>query len=245
METQIEFICHDLAEIFDDDLEEINKYMIELNNITKNYYIGKQEFKVLKWITLTINKWDYMSIMWHSGSWKSTLMNIIWMLDIPTSWEYIFWNENIEKISENKRAEIRWKSIWFVFQSYNLIPRMSSLHQVCIPLMYQWIKWSKRNIMAEEALKIVWLWDKLNNMPNELSWWQQQRVSIARAIVNDPEIILADEPTWALDSKTWEEIMKIFSELNKKWKTIVIITHEKNIAEYASKHIKIHDWELY
>lgn len=228
--------CLDLA----DDKEE----MIKLVNITKNYHIGSQEFRVLKWISLNINRWDYLAIMWHSGSWKSTLMNIVWMLDIPTEWEYIFYNKNMTNYTENQRATIRGRKIGFVFQSYNLLPRMSALHQVCIPLMYQGIKWSKRTEMAVKALQMVWLWDKLDNKPNELSGWQCQRVSIARAIVNDPDIILADEPTWALDSKTWEEIMAIFWDLNSKWKTIVLITHEKDIARHAHKLIKIQDWEI-
>ena len=218
--------------------------MIQLKEIVKTYFMGNQDLTVLKWVSINIDKWDYIAIMWHSGSWKSTLMNIIGMLDIPTSWKYIFWDKNMNNYSEDERATIRWEKIWFVFQSYNLLPRMSALHQVGVPLMYQWIKWKQRDEMARKALSIVWLWDKLNNMPNELSWWQQQRVSIARAIVNNPDLILADEPTWALDSKTWEEIMNIFSDLNKQWKTIVVITHETNIAAYAKKHIKVHDWEI-
>lgn len=235
-----------MEEIFDEDFEGkiINLQMIYLKNITKTYNIGNQELKILKWISFEINKWDYIAIMWHSWSGKSTLMNIMWLLDSPSSWEYIFWWKNVEKYSEDERAEIRWRKIWFVFQSYNLLPRISAINQVCIPLVYQWIKEKERKQRALESLMTVWLWDRINNMPNELSWWQQQRVSIARAMISNPDIILADEPTWALDSKTWEWIMKIFSELNKQWKTIILITHEKNIANYAKKIIQISDWNI-
>lgn len=190
----------------------------------------------------TNKKWDFVSIMWPSWSWKSTLMNIIWLLDIPTDWKYTFDWKRIDWLSEDKLSRIRWKNIWFIFQSYNLISRMPVIKQVMLPLAYQWVPKVKREKLALEALEKVWLADKKDNHPNELSGWQQQRVSIARALAVNPWMILADEPTWALDTKTWDEIMKLLQKLNEEWKTIVLITHESEIDAYASKHIIIKDW---
>lgn len=217
--------------------------MIKLNQITKDYKMGENIVHILKWVDLEILKWDFVSIMWPSWSWKSTLMNIIWMLDTASNWTYIFDNIKIDWKSEDELSKIRWKHIWFIFQSYNLIPRMSVIKQVMLPLAYWWYSKKEREKRAIEALKKVWLESKIYNKPNELSWWQQQRVSIARALAINPWMILADEPTWALDSKTWKEIMELLVELNEKeWKTIVLITHEKEIDEYAKKHILIKDW---
>lgn len=218
--------------------------MIQLENITKNYHVWWNEVKVLKGINLEINDWEFISIMWPSGSWKSTLMNIIWLLDIPTTWKYILnWNE-ISWFSEDKLARIRWKNIGFIFQSYNLISRTSVLKQVMLPLAYQWVSKEKRKKIAIEALKKVWLEDKIDNKPNELSGWQQQRVSIARALAINPTMILADEPTWALDSTTWKEIMELLKQLNSEWTTIVLITHESEIDKYADRHIRIKDGNI-
>ncbi len=217
--------------------------MIELRNIKKVYSLWNQEIEVLKWINLKIEKGDFISIMGPSGSWKSTLMNIIGMLDIPSFWEYIFDGKRIDDLWETRISKIRASHVGFVFQSYNLISRMNVLKQVILPLSYQGI-WKKERIQrAKEALKRVGLETKMYNKPNELSWGQQQRVSIARAIAVDPDIILADEPTWALDTQTWIEIMWILKELNEKeGKTIILITHEPDIDKYAKKHIRIQDW---
>lgn len=217
--------------------------MIELRNIKKVYSLWNQEIEVLKWINLKIEKGDFISIMGPSGSWKSTLMNIIGMLDIPSFWEYIFDGKRIDDLWETQISKIRASHVGFVFQSYNLISRMNVLKQVILPLSYQGI-WKKERIQrAKEALKRVGLETKMYNKPNELSWGQQQRVSIARAIAVDPDIILADEPTWALDTQTWIEIMWILKELNEKeGKTIILITHEPDIDKYAKKHIRIQDW---
>ena len=218
--------------------------MITLKNITKDYIMWENILKVLKGIDVEISQWDFVSIMWPSGSGKSTLMNIIGMLDIPTTWSYKFdWEELFWK-SEDELWTIRGKNIWFIFQSYNLISRMSVIKQVMLPLSYQWIDKVTRENMALEALKKVWLEDKKNHLPNELSWGQQQRVSIARALAINPKFILADEPTGALDSTTWEEIMNLIKELNSQWTTIILITHEDEIDAFASKHIHIKDWLL-
>lgn len=217
--------------------------MIKLTWIKKDYNMWWEIVNILKWVDLEIQKWDFVSIMWPSWSWKSTLMNIIWMLDTASSWTYTFNSIQVDWKSEDELASIRGKNIWFIFQSYNLIPRTSVIKQVMLPLAYQWIAKKEREKRAIEALKKVWLESKIYNKPNELSGWQQQRVSIARALAVNPGMILADEPTWALDSKTWKEIMELLVELNEKeWKTIVLITHEKEIDEYAKKHILIKDW---
>ncbi len=215
--------------------------MIKLENITKDYKMWENIVHVLKWVDLEIKSGDFVSIMWPSWSGKSTLMNIIWMLDIATSWKYSFDNIEVTWKREDQLSKIRGKNIWFIFQSYNLISRMPVIKQVMLPLAYQWVPKKDREKLAIEALKKVWLEDKKNNKPNELSGWQQQRVSIARALAVNPGMILADEPTWALDTKTWEEIMQLLTKLNDEWKTIVLITHEKNIDAYAKKHILIKD----
>lgn len=216
--------------------------MIKLENIKKEYKMWENIVEVLKWVDLEINSWDFVSIMWPSWSWKSTLMNIIGMLDVATSWKYTFNNIEITWKKEDDLSKIRWKNIGFIFQSYNLISRMPVIKQVMLPLAYQWIAKNKREKMAIEALEKVGLADKKNNKPNELSGWQQQRVSIARSLAINPNMILADEPTWALDTKTWEEIMWLLTKLNQEWTTIVLITHEHEIDRYAKKHILIKDW---
>lgn len=218
------------------------KNLIQLNNIIKSYQLGNEELVVLKWISLEINSWEFVSIMWQSWSGKSTLMNIIWMLDNPTSWKYLFNSQDVSFLTDDDQAMIRRQNIGFIFQSYNLLSKTSALNQVMLPLIYQWVWTKERKERAYEALKKVWLEDKINNLPSEMSGWQQQRVSIARALVTNPLLILADEPTWALDSKTWIEVMELISKLNSEWKTIVIITHSPEVDEYAKKHINLKDW---
>lgn len=215
--------------------------MIKLEWITKEYKMWENIVQVLKWVDLEIQDWDFVSIMWPSWSGKSTLMNIIWMLDVATTWKYVFNDIEISWKKEDDLSRLRWKNIWFIFQSYNLISRMPVIKQVMLPLAYGWVSKSKREKIALEALKKVWLEDRIHNKPNELSWWQQQRVSIARALAINPGLILADEPTGALDTKTWAEIMNLLTKLNEEGKTIVLITHEKDIDAYAKKHILIKD----
>ncbi|MDD4151323.1 MAG: ABC transporter ATP-binding protein [Candidatus Gracilibacteria bacterium] len=216
--------------------------MIKLSQITKDYKMGENIVHILKGIDLEILKGDFVSIMGPSGSGKSTLMNIIGMLDTATNGTYTFDNIQIDGKSEDELSKIRGKHIGFIFQSYNLIPRMSVIKQVMLPLAYGGYSKKEREKRAIEALKKVGLESKIFNKPNELSGGQQQRVSIARALAINPGMILADEPTGALDSKTGKEIMELLVELNEKeGKTIVLITHEKEIDEYAKKHILIKD----
>ncbi len=216
--------------------------MLELKDIIKDYYnwdILMQ--RALAWVSLTINDWDFLSIMGPSGSGKSTLMNIIGLLDIPTSWEYILDGKKLEKLTENEKATIRGQKIWFVFQGYNLIARMPAIEQVMLPLSYQGVPEEEKKARAMEALRKVGLDHKSESKPNELSWGQQQRIAIARAIVTNPSLILADEPTGALDSKTGTDVLNIFKELNKEWITVVLITHSSEIAEFAKTRIDIRD----
>jgi len=218
--------------------------MLKLNNITKWYMIWNERFQVLNWVNLDVQQWDYLSIMWPSGSWKSTLMNIIWLLDNNEEWEYYIDNKRIDDKNEKEKSKIRRTNIWFIFQNYSLIPRMNVLEQVKLPLIYQWVWIFESEKRATDALEKVWLKWKETNMPNEISWWQKQRVAIARALVISPKIMLADEPTGALDTKTSNEIMDLFEELNKEWKTIIIITHEKEIADRTKRTIIVRDWNI-
>ena len=215
--------------------------LLSLTDIRKYYILGEQELQVLKGVNFSIEKWSFTSLMWQSGSWKSTMMNIIGMLDTPTTWKYIFEWQDVSNLTDEEQALIRRKNIGFIFQTYNLLPKTSALKQVMMPLMYQWVGIVEREERAFQALKKVWLESKLWNLPTEMSWGEQQRVAIARAIVTDPPLILADEPTWALDSNTGKEIMNIICKLNEEGKTILIITHDQNINNYAKRHINIRD----
>ncbi len=216
--------------------------MLELKRIKKDYMNGKEIMqKVLHGIDLTINDGDFFAIMWPSGSWKSTLMNIIWLLDTPTSGEYILDGKTLPSLSENEKASLRSRKIWFVFQAYNLIPRVPVIDQVTLPLLYQGVPKNEQRARAIQALEKVGLAHKIDRKPNEMSWWEQQRVAIARAIITNPTLILADEPTGNLDTKTSYEIMDIFTKLNKEWITIVMVTHEPDIAEFAKHNIHMRD----
>lgn len=219
--------------------------MIIINNVSKEYVLSKSEkIQVLSNININIQKWEFVAIMWPSWSWKSTLMNIIWLLDKPSSWEYYLDTIRVDTLKESKLATIRGKKIWFIFQNYSLLPRLSAIQQIWVILSYQWIYWREAKQIWMHYLDKVWLADKYKNKPNELSWWQSQRVAIARALAVKPDILLADEPTWALDSKTWEDILTLFQTLNTEWKTVIMITHDLNVASYASRIIKIKDWQI-
>lgn len=218
--------------------------MIFLKEIYKAYKQGPLEVEVLKNINLTIQQGEFVSIMGPSGSGKSTLMNIIGCLDRPTYGEYILNDVNVLQAEESKMALIRNKYIGFVFQHFHLLPRLSSLQNVELPLLYGGIKKKERHEQAKEALIKVGLEERLNYLPNQLSGGQKQRVAIARAIATQPKFILADEPTGALDSKSSEQVMDMLSKLNADGTTVIIITHEIEVASYASRQILIKDGEL-
>ncbi len=221
--------------------------LIELKDVHKSYYLSNgEEIPVLKWINMEVKKWEFVALMWESGGWKSTLLNIIWFLHPMTKGNYIFEGEDISEFAQDEDilAYIRNRKIWFIFQQYFLLPRLNALENVTLPEIYAWIDTKTREEKAKFYLKKVWLEDKLYNKPSELSWWQQQRVSIARALVNEPELILADEPTGALDSKTTLQIMDLISNLHKEWKTIIMVTHTPEVAKYASRIIFLKDGKV-
>ena len=218
--------------------------MINIINVSKEYNLGANSFLALDKINLDINTGDFVSIMGSSGSGKSTLMNIIGCLDAPSSGDYKLNKNNISKLSSNELATIRNKKIGFIFQSFNLLPRLNALENVMLPLFYSGKSSDERKDLALNALNSVGLRDRTNHRPNQLSGGQQQRVSIARAIVGSPKLILADEPTGALDSKTSLEIMKIMQSLNQKGITIVVVTHENDIAEYGNRIIHMKDGHI-
>ena len=215
--------------------------MIELKDIKKTYVLGKQQLTVLKGISLTVDSGEFIAIMGPSGSGKSTLMNIIGLLDTVTSGTYKLENKQVSSLSENEQAEVRSRRIGFVFQMFNLLPRMDSVRQVMQPLLYQGIPRHEAWQRAEEACKAVGLEDRLHHLPNELSGGQRQRVAIARALVTKPALILADEPTGALDSQTGKEIMDLLKKLNEDGVTIAMVTHEPHVAAYARRTITILD----
>ena len=215
--------------------------IINLKDIRKSYFMGKHELKVLKDISLDIYKNEYVALMGPSGSGKSTLMNILGCLDTPTGGTYILNQQDVSKMEDNELAEIRNKEIGFVFQQFNLLPRLTALENVALPLVYSGMARKQRNERARKVMEMVGLSDRSHHKPNELSGGQGQRVAIARALVNNPSIILADEPTGNLDTKTSEEIMDIFGEIHAGGNTVVLITHEVDIANHAHRIIKLRD----
>jgi putative ABC transport system ATP-binding protein len=215
--------------------------LIEIRNITKLYEMGEEKLYALRGVNLAIEKNEYVAIMGPSGSGKSTLMNIIGCLDTPTSGDYILNGKDVHEMDDDELAEIRNREIGFVFQTFNLLPRSNALHNVELPLIYSGLSRSERLKRAEDALVNVGLFDRMTHKPNELSGGQRQRVAVARALINNPSIILADEPTGNLDTKTGEEIMALIKELNMKGNTIIIVTHEEDIAKHAKRIVKIRD----
>ena len=218
--------------------------MININSITKEYIMGDNKLLALNEVDVLIKEGEFVSIMGSSGSGKSTLMNIIGCLDVPTSGDYFFRDNNISNYNSNMLAELRNKDIGFIFQNFNLLPRLNALENVTLPLLYSGKSIKERTRLALEALENVGLKDRTHHRPNQLSGGQQQRVSIARAIAGRPKLILADEPTGALDSNTSLEIMKILNDLNSSGITIVLVTHENDIAEYGSRIIKMKDGKI-
>ena len=218
--------------------------ILRLTDICKDYQQGKEPVRVLKNINMTVHKGDYLAIMGPSGSGKTTLMNLIGCLDVPTSGTYELEGQNLKDLTDDQLADIRNKHIGFVFQSFHLLPKMDALENVALPLLYAGVPLQERRQRAEEALKAVGLEERIHFLPNQLSGGQCQRVAIARAMVTRPALLLADEPTGALDTKSGNQIMEIFRQLSKDGMTIIMITHEQSIAECADKIYYIRDGEL-
>ena len=218
--------------------------LIKIENLVKIYKLGEVEVPALRGINLQIDRNEYVAIMGPSGSGKSTLMNIIGCLDVASEGKYYLNDTDVSILNDDQLAEIRNKEIGFVFQTFNLLPRANALHNVELPLIYNGTPRSMRKQLAQEALERVGLGDRIYHRPNELSGGQRQRVAIARALVNKPSIILADEPTGNLDSKTGEEIMEIFEQLHRAGNTIILVTHEEYIAKHSNRIIKLLDGKI-
>ena len=215
--------------------------VIDIKGITRNFQLGQETVKVLKGIDLIIEKGEYVAFMGPSGSGKSTLMNLLGCLDTPTSGSYILNGADVSTMTDDELAEIRNKEIGFVFQTFNLLPRTTALDNVALPMIYAGKSKTERNERAAEVLKNVGLADRMDHKPNQLSGGQRQRVAVGRALVNKPSIILADEPTGNLDSKTSVEIMNLFDEIHAAGNTVILVTHEEDIAEHAHRVIRLRD----
>ena len=215
--------------------------LISLENISRRYEMGSETVHALREVSLTIDRGDYVAIMGPSGSGKSTLMNLVGCLDTPTSGRYQLNGTDVSEMNDNALADVRNREIGFVFQTFNLLPRSNALHNVELPLIYAGMDSDTRRERALQALADVGLTDRIHHKPNELSGGQRQRVAVARALVNTPSILLADEPTGNLDSKTGVEIMALFEELSKKGNTIIVVTHEEDVARHARRILRIRD----
>ena len=222
----------------------MSQEVIKLNEIARHFVVGTETVKALRSISLTIEKNEFVALMGPSGSGKSTLMNILGCLDTPTSGNYFLNGNDVSKLNDNQLAEIRNKEIGFIFQTFNLLPRSTALENVTLPLIYAGFSKSKRLEQAKEALDNVQLSDRITHKPNELSGGQRQRVAVARALVNKPSIILADEPTGNLDSRTSIEIMGLLEEIHKAGNTIIVVTHEEDIAQHAHRIIRLIDGNI-
>lgn len=215
--------------------------IIEIKNISKEYIMGSQLIAALKDVSLSVQKGEYVALMGPSGSGKSTLMNILGCLDTPTAGSYRLNNTEVSEMSEDELAHVRNKEIGFIFQTFNLLPRLSSLENVALPMVYAGMGKKERIERAEQVMDMVGLKDRMHHKPNELSGGQRQRVAIARALVNNPSIILADEPTGNLDTKTSYEIMSIMEDISNRGNTVIIVTHEDDIAKHARRILRLRD----
>ncbi|TLM92436.1 ABC transporter ATP-binding protein [Hymenobacter jeollabukensis] len=218
--------------------------VIQTSNISKVYRMGTEEIHALRSVTISIKRGEYVAFMGPSGSGKSTLMNIVGCLDTPTTGQYILNGKDVSRMTDNQLADVRNREIGFVFQTFNLLPRATALDNVALPLIYAGYSKSEREERAMESLRSVGLHDRSKHKPNELSGGQRQRVAIARALVNNPSVLLADEPTGALDSKTSYEIMELFEALYARGNTIIMVTHEEDIARYAHRIVRLRDGEI-
>ncbi len=218
--------------------------LIKISEIKRNFALGDETVYVLKGIDLEVNKGEFVALMGPSGSGKSTLMNLLGCLDTPTSGTYILNGKDVSKMKDDELAEIRNKEIGFVFQTFNLLPRTTALDNVALPMIYAGFSKSARQKRAAEVLEQVSLSDRMDHQPNQLSGGQRQRVAVARALVNKPSIILADEPTGNLDSKTSEEIMKLINDIHTQGNTVILVTHEEEIAAYAHRVIRLRDGRI-
>ncbi len=224
-----------------EDSPEMKEPVIGIKHINKTYTVGTQVVEALKDVSLKIYKNDYVAIMGPSGSGKSTLMNILGCLDSPTRGEYVLNGTDVSNMDDDELAEVRNKEIGFVFQTFNLLPRYTALQNVALPLIYAGVGKEKRLERAEEVLKMVGLGDRMEHRPNEMSGGQRQRVAVARALINHPSIILADEPTGNLDTKTSIDIMRLFEDIYKKGNTMIVVTHEEDIALHARRIVRLRD----
>lgn len=222
----------------------MNDAIIKIKDITKFYKVGNQLVKALNGVDMMVNRNEFIALMGPSGSGKSTLMNIIGCLDTPTSGSYILNQKDVSRMIDDELAEIRNKEIGFIFQTFNLLPRYSTLENVALPLVYAGIGKTERNKRASEVLKQVGLGDRVKHKPNELSGGQRQRVAVARALVNEPSIILADEPTGNLDTKTSYEIMALLDDIHRSGNTIILVTHEEDIAQHAKRIVRLRDGKI-
>ncbi len=226
------------------DMSETKKKVIDLTDIVKNYKVGTQIVRALRSVSLYINEGEYVAIMGASGSGKSTLMNVIGCLDTPTSGKYVLNGHNVSDLTDDELAVIRNREIGFIFQTFNLLPRSTALDNVMLPLVYSGVKKQERLERGTQILTDVGLADRIEHKPNELSGGQRQRVAVARALINKPAILLADEPTGNLDSKISEEIMHLFAEIHRKGNTLIVVTHEEDIALHAHRVIRLKDGEV-
>lgn len=223
----------------------MNNEVIRLVEITRYFKVGLEVVKALRGVSTEIRKNEFVALMGASGSGKSTLMNLVGCLDTPTSGQYFLSGKDVSKLNDNELAEIRNKEIGFIFQTFNLLPRSTALDNVMLPLVYAGFAKAERIAMATKALESVGLSDRMNHKPNELSGGQRQRVATARALVNNPALILADEPTGNLDSKTSDEIMTLLVDIHKAGNTIIVVTHEESIARYAHRIIRLIDGKIF